>query len=278
MLIVAKKFFLITIVVFFFFSPLANAGKLEELKENIVKTNQLLIEEESLHQKEEEQAMSVQKSLEERIKILEEKINEIQNENGKLEKEIEKVKIAKNDLIKKKEKSTNLLLDIGHRLSMNTKRLQNEINLSFPYILESRIERVNSLRKRLQKEGQDLLVPSGVLEISHQLWDYYIKEIDLGYNSEIYSDEVQTAKGEIKKANFLRVGRIILAYRTNDGEETGLLVKSEDGYKWKKDLSFSQRQVIKKAVEIMEGKRIPHLLEFPVEFSKLEFIGGNSDD
>jgi hypothetical protein len=238
-----------------------------KIVEEIEKIGQLLKEEESLRQKEKEQAVSTRKSLEERIKVLGEQIEGIKKENNKLRKETRKIESIKKNLIKKKkeEKIDFLLSDVRKLLSEKAERLQKKIEQGFPYLLEDRLEKVDSFLKRVEKE-------ENLLESSRELWRYFLKEIDLGHNSEIYSEEIETEKGEIKKAKFLRVGRIFLAYRTNDGKETSRSFKSEDGYKWKRNLCRDCRKNLKKAIEMMEGRRKPHLLEFCIKFR------GDSDE
>ena len=80
-------------------------------------------------------------------------------------------------------------------------------------------------------------------------------------------EEIETEKGEIKKAKFVRIGKIILSYRTNDGEEYGKWLKE----KWKKDLCSHCRKNIKKAIEILEGRRIPKLLKFLIQIDYTDF-------
>ena len=80
----------------------------------------------------------------------------------------------------------------------------------------------------------------------------------------------------MRKARFLRVGKTILAYRTRDGEETALSFRNENGFMWKKNLSGKCRAGIKKAIEIMEGRRTPRLLDLPI--NTLQIKKGNPND
>ena len=253
-----KLIFIIGLIIFLS-SAFINAGRVEKIRENIEKTTALLNEEKALHQKEKKQAAQAQKSLEDRIKVLEEKIGKIQKEKSRLKKEIDKTKITKKNLIENKKEVDFYLSNVKNLLCENSQKLRNHINSGFPYEKENRMRKIDGLKKRL--EEQDLL------ESTRELWHYFLKEIDLSYDSEIYSEEVETEKGEIKKAKFLRVGKVILAFQTNDGEKSGRWI--EGG--WKKDLCRYCRTNIRKAIQIMEGKRIPHFLEFPVRIDNTDY-------
>lgn len=249
---------LILVVMLLFSTSFVNAGKLEKIREDIEKTNQLLKEEETLHQKEKEQALATQRSLEERIATLEDKIRQIEEEDTRLKREINEIESVKNKLMTTIRENKSLFSSIRDVLSNKAELLHQEISSGIPYAQEDRLTKIIIFKKKLKERDTD------IVNCCQDLYYNFMEEIDLGYGSELFFDEVETIEGEMKRANFLRIGKIVLAYRTKDGKETGLLQQKEEGYKWKKNLLLFQRGKIKKSIEIMEGKRIPHLIDYPI--------------
>jgi len=251
---------LILVVMLLFSTSFVNAGKLEKIREEIEKTSQLLKEEETLHQKEKEQALATQRSLQERIATLENRLKQVEEENKRLKREIIGIESVKNKLITTIRKNTSLFSSIRDVLSNKAEVLHQQISSGIPYAQEDRLRRIIIFKKKLKEEDTD------IVDCCQELYYDFMEEIDLGYGSELFFDEVETTEREMKRANFLRIGKIVLAYRTRDGKETGLLQGKEEGYEWKKDLSLFQRGKIKKSIEIMEGRRIPHLIDYPIDW------------
>ncbi|MCD6423271.1 MAG: DUF3450 family protein, partial [Elusimicrobia bacterium] len=233
--------------------PAISVANEKKFSEKIEKTEKLLKEEQAQHKKEKEQAALAMKSLTDRIKTLEEKIDETKKDIEKLKKQIEKSALAKKHLNRKKSKTDFFLLQTRKILFDAAQNLKNVLISAYPDY-DEKIKRLDDFEKRTKDEHQDLG------ELFQELYHYYCQEIERGHTSEVYSDEVETAKGEIKKAKFLRVGEIILSYKTNDDEDFGLW----DGNRWETNLSGRVKKSIRKAIEIMEGKKIPQLLDFPV--------------
>lgn len=250
----------ILVVMLLFSTSFVNAGKLEKIREDIEKTSQLLKEEETLHQKEKEQALATQRSLQERITTLENRIKQIEEENKRLKREINGIELVKNKLITTIRKNTSLFSSIRDVLSNKAEILHQQISSGIPYAQEDRLKRIVIFKKKL-KEGD-----TDIVDCCQELYYDFMEEIDLGYGSELYFDEVETTEGEMKRANFLRIGKTVLAYRTRDGKETDLLQQKKEGYEWKKDLSLLQKGKIKRSIEIMEGRRIPRLIDYPIDW------------
>ncbi|MCD6412931.1 MAG: DUF3450 family protein [Elusimicrobia bacterium] len=225
----------------------ASEGKFSE------KTEKLLKEEQAQHGKEKEQAAVAMKSLTDRIKTLEEKIDEAKKDIEGLKKRIGKSAEAKKRLNGKKRRTDFFLSQTRKILFDAAQNLKNVLMSAYPDYDEE-TGRLDDFEKRTKDEHQDLT------ELFQELTRYYRRQMQKGYTSEVYSGEVETAKGEIKKAKFLRVGEIILSYKTNDDEGFGLW----DGNRWEKNLSGRVKKSIREAIEIMEGRKIPRLVDFPV--------------
>ena len=257
------KLILIAGLSIFLSSSFVNAGSIEKIREDIKRTTRLLEEEKLAHQKDKGHSISAQKSLEERMEVLNGKIENMVKDIKHLDNKIYITGRDKKGLIKDKKSVNEILSDMRGLILGYIEKLEKRTKSEFPYEVYGRRRRLEALRKRLKEDG------TALLDIVQEIYVYFIREIEMGENSEIYSDEIETVEGKIKKAKFIRVGRTILAYRTNDGKETGYLMKDEKGYRWEKDLPKRYKRNIRKGIQIMEGKRVPELLEFPV---KINFI------
>ncbi|MCK4532769.1 DUF3450 family protein [bacterium] len=251
-----------------FLSSFVGAGTGEKINEDIKRTALLLEEEKGEHQREKEQVSSAHKSLEERIKVLEEKIGNLRKDTRGLKNKISSVKKEESKLSKDKKTAEIFLVKEKKVLVEDIEKIEERIKFGFPYEVDMQLNRMDNFKRNLQQEECDLL------EVMQEIYIQLVKEIELGENSEIYAEERETIEGEIKKAKVVRVGRIMLFYQTNDGKETGFLKKNKQGYMWKNDLCRKCRTNIKKAIEIMKGKRIPELIEFPVIVDSISHTGG----
>jgi len=233
--------------------PAISAASEGKFSEKIERTENLLKEEQAQHGKEKEQAAVAMKSLTDRIKTLEEKIDEAKKDIERLKKRIGKSAEAKKRLNGKKRRTDFFLSQTRKILFDAAQNLKNVLMSAYPDYDEE-TGRLDDFEKRTKDEHQDLT------ELFQELTRYYRRQMQKGYTSEVYSGEVETAKGEIKKAKFLRVGEIILSYKTNDDEGFGLW----DGNRWEKNLSGRVKKSIREAIEIMEGRNIPRLVDFPI--------------
>jgi vacuolar-type H+-ATPase subunit I/STV1 len=241
-----------------FLSSFIEAGTGEKINEDIKRIARLLEEEKTEHQREKEQVSSAHKSLEERIKVLEEKIGNLKNDTRELKNKISSVKKEESKLGKDKKASEIFLAKEKKVLVEDIEKIEERIKFGFPFEIDLQLNRMDNLKRSLQQKESDLL------EVMQEIYIQLVREVELGENSEIYAEERETMEGEIKKAKIVRVGRVMLFYQTNDGKETGYLLKNKEGYVWKNDLRRKCRTNIKKAIETMKGKRIPELIEFPV--------------
>jgi hypothetical protein len=83
-----------------------------------------------------------------------------------------------------------------------------------PFLLDERNKRVQDLEDYLAD-------PSiGRAEMLRQVLQAYSIETDFGNTIESYKGKIEL-NGNLREVNFLRIGRISLAYQSDDGKETG---------------------------------------------------------
>jgi hypothetical protein len=132
--------------------------------------------------------------------------------------------------------------------------LEQFIALDVPFQLEERQGRVGRLRQLM---GQADITVS---EKYRQIMDAYQLETNFGRNIEAYKGFLEL-DGVRRQVDFLRVGRVLLAYQTEDREHTGFWNKA-DG-QWGQ-LPDSFRADITRGMRIARKQSAPDLLSLPV--------------
>jgi hypothetical protein len=121
-----------------------------------------------------------------------------------------------------------------------------------PFIdpVSDRHERMERLRALMESEE------ASVSERYRRLLEAYQIEIEYGRNIETYSSKLEDGRD----ADFVRVGRVALLYRTADGMETAYWDKNEN--KWIIDLSYES--AVLDALRIARKEVAPDLIAVPV--------------
>lgn len=95
-------------------------------------------------------------------------------------------------------------------------------------------------------------------------------EMVLGSTSEAYRDRVTLAADRVPRARCMRLGMVLLAFLSEEGDETGVLARPADGQRvWVTDLGFLERWGLKRGLEILERRRPPVFVRFPVDFGRI---------
>ncbi len=132
--------------------------------------------------------------------------------------------------------------------------LEQFIRLDMPFQLDERNDRVDRLRGNMDKA--DITVS----EKYRQIMDAYLIETDFGRTTETYSGNLSIDGGETQ-VDFLRVGRILLAYQTRDRARSGFWNKQTR--QWEA-LPDSYRNDISLGLRIARKQAAPDLLRLPV--------------
>jgi hypothetical protein len=135
--------------------------------------------------------------------------------------------------------------------------LERFIELDMPFQLTERQNRVQMLRDIM--EQSDVTVS----EKYRQIMNAYQIEADFGRTTEAYDGQL----GD-RKVDFLRVGRILLAYQTPDREETGFWNKNTRELEVANDF----RNDIVEGLRIARQQAAPNLLRLPVSAPETEQV------
>jgi len=132
--------------------------------------------------------------------------------------------------------------------------LEQFIRLDMPFQLDERNDRVTRLRGNMDKA--DITVS----EKYRQIMDAYLIETDFGRTTETYAGNLNIDGGDTQ-VDFLRVGRILLAYQTRDRARSGFWNKQSQ--QWEQ-LPDSYRNDITQGLRIARKQAAPDLLRLPV--------------
>jgi hypothetical protein len=134
--------------------------------------------------------------------------------------------------------------------------LDQFVELDVPFLIEERRNRVNNLRKLMQRAD------ASPAEKFRRVLESYQIENEYGRTIEGVRGTVTTSDGRLLTVDFLRIGRAALYYKTLDDSE--LARWSKETKQWEEiDSSFVSS--IKKALSIAREQAAPDLLLLPID-------------
>jgi hypothetical protein len=135
--------------------------------------------------------------------------------------------------------------------------LERFIELDMPFQLVERRNRVQMLRDIMDQSDVT------VSEKYRQIMNAYQVEADFGRTTEAYDGQL----GD-RKVDFLRVGRVLLAYQTPDREETGFWNKNTREWEVANDF----RNDVVEGLRIARQQAAPNLLRLPLPAPETEQV------
>lgn len=132
--------------------------------------------------------------------------------------------------------------------------LEKFVKLDMPFQQQDRLDRVERLKKLM--DDADVTIS----EKYRQIMDAWKQEVDYGRTMEAYRGMLKI-DGSDRQVDFLRVGRVLLAYQTLDRSVTGFWNKNTQ--KWEK-LDSDYRDPIANGLRIARKQSAPDLLTLPV--------------
>ncbi len=132
--------------------------------------------------------------------------------------------------------------------------LDNFIQLDMPFLMEERTTRIDRLRETLERS--DVTPASKFRAVT----EAYAIENDYGRSIETYKDALEI-EGGTREVDILKIGRVVLAYQTTDGENTGVWDKNQK--QWV-PLTGSAKNQVKLGLKIANKQTAPELLLLPV--------------
>lgn len=181
-------------------------------------------------------------------------------------KEIEALKVYNNQLRNQIAEQQRRIRELGESISKVTviqrqitplmlrmiDGLDRFIALDVPFQKKERTNRVARLKEIVKRSDVVVSEKFGAVLNAYQI------ESEYGRTMEAYSDVLE---GTDKVVDFLRVGRIVLAYQTTDGEESGVWNQSSNQFEV---LDSNYNSHIKQAIRIARKQAAVDLLLLPV--------------
>lgn len=132
--------------------------------------------------------------------------------------------------------------------------LEEFINLDMPFNVDDRAVRIANLRDNMDKADMT------ISEKFRQIMTAYQIETAFGKDMEQTTGDL-TIGGEVRNVNFLRVGRVLLAYQTPDRDLTGYWNKTTRNWE---PLDSEYRESITQGLKIAQKQAAPDLLKLPI--------------
>lgn len=132
--------------------------------------------------------------------------------------------------------------------------LEEFVELDVPFLLDERRARVQRLRRLLERADVT------VAEKYRRLTEAYQIENDYGRKVGVYREPLDI-DGETREADFLRIGRLILIYRTPDEEQAGVWDPGQNDWV---SLDGDYRTDIRRALRMARDQEAYDLLHLPV--------------
>lgn len=133
--------------------------------------------------------------------------------------------------------------------------LDQFIKLDLPFLYEERTSRAAQLREMMDRADVT------ISEKYRRVMEAYQIETDYGRTIEAYRGNLKIGDGAEREVDFLRVGRLVLAYQTLDREETGYFNPTTRKFE---ELSGSYRGAITEGLRVARKQVAPNLISLPI--------------
>jgi predicted nuclease with TOPRIM domain len=229
----------------------STAGLLQQLRQTLTNLREKKQERYALRERAKQRSAMLEEETEslraERDALLPRR-DSLKNENGAIQKE-------RDDLAKKVKDSDTELENVSLSVKETIGKLVEKIERGLPYRIEERKKVPTNFQENAGKD-----VASDVA----LLWQICMQEYELGFSSETYPGEVKLLDGRRKEGQYLRIGRVVLAYLTEDQLDCALSVNRNGRFEFLTELDSSRRAAIKESFLIARRQRSPAIVIFPI--------------
>jgi len=229
----------------------STAGLLQQLRQTLTNLREKKQERYALRERAKQRSAMLEEETEslraERDALLPRR-DSLKNENGAIQKE-------RDDLAKKVKDSDTELENVSLSVKETIGKLVEKIERGLPYRIE---ERKKVLTNFQENAGKDIASDVALL------WQICMQEYELGTSSETYPGEVKLLDGRRKEGQYLRIGRVVLAYLTEDQMDCALSVNRNGRFEFLTELDSSRRAAIKESFLIARRQRSPAIVIFPI--------------
>jgi hypothetical protein len=176
---------------------------------------------------------------------LEQMVKSQEAEKISLERQIEEIQVTQREIVP-------LMLRM-------LETLEGFVGADMPFLRAEREARVEGLQALMERSDVD------IPEKFRQIMLAYQTEADYGRTIEAYQGEL-ALDGQVRSVEFLRIGRLVLAYQTPDRRESGFWdARKQEWVRLDKKHNTSIRQ----GLRIADRQAAPELVEVPVVVSEV---------
>lgn len=152
------------------------------------------------------------------------------------------------------------MTDLMGQMQSSSETYVVKLEKSFPFEKEKRQETAKLLVSDIRQNKTE---PEAAFLRLDNAYNY---ELRLAQDASVKPKMLEVATGEIE-AKYARIGKQVMVYASSNGEYVGVLNQTEAGdYIWinQDSLHYDQRQAIRGAVAVAEGKALPGFVNIPV--------------
>ncbi len=145
------------------------------------------------------------------------------------------------------------------------KALDTLVVQSLPWNNDERLDRIRALRQELESGN------IGLSEAFSRLNSLYKDEIRFGDEVAVFNQPITRKDGEVVNAHVLKIGNQWLVYVDEEFKKYGALQRlrknGETVYQWQEELSFTDKAMIRHALDVKGGKKPPQLVNLPLSLA-----------
>ncbi|MEQ8275635.1 MAG: DUF3450 domain-containing protein [Deltaproteobacteria bacterium] len=189
------------------------------------------------------------------FRAVQQQMASIRDYNAQVQSLVDAQETQANDLQRQIDDATSVGRGVTPMMLRMIESLKAFVDLDAPFLLEERRSRVTQLEK--------LMARADVTEAEkyRRITEAYQIENEYGRTIEAYRGTLEGEGSDGRTVEFLRVGRVVLVYRTFDGEELG--VWDQTNRKWV-PLGADYKKAIKDGFRIARKQAAPNLFRVPV--------------
>ncbi len=150
--------------------------------------------------------------------------------------------------------------DFAKALSQAIKARAAALAKDFPYQLQKRVSDLQDLANALE---------TGVVTVEDGLGRFFSllqTSLEFAQDTEVYRGSYTATDGSVHEGSYVRMGAVLLAFASEDGQHAAWLAKADSGYAWMdKDLPQPIKQDIYPPVSVAQGKVAPPLVRLPCQ-------------
>ena len=186
------------------------------------------------------------------------KSDSLQTYNNQLAKLVKEQKESLNAIQRQLDNAEETQRSIVPLMLKMIETLEKFVNLDMPFLLDERMQRVGALKDLMDRP--EVSLPDKY----RRIMEAYQIEMEYGRTIESYKETVMV-NGSDYTVDLLRVGRLIMAFQTLDGQLSGVWNKQKK--KWEV-LDDEYDRHIKKGLQVAQKQAPPDLIELPLQVTE----------